>query len=315
VGVVYISHRIEEISEIADRITVLRDGQSIGTRAAGEVDRGELIQMMVGRPLSSIFPKRAVPIGDVALELRKLHNPAAGLREITLDVRKGEIFGLAGLVGSGRSELARTLFGLTPCDSPVYLEGRACRISSPRDAIRYGIGYLPEDRRQHGVIAEFSIAKNISLARLHSVSRLGWMDRRKEVCLAQHFVDELSIKAPSVEFLAGTLSGGNQQKVALARWLAIGPQIMILDEPTQGVDVGSKAGIHELIVQLAEQGMAILLISSELPEVLGMSDRIGVMRGGALAGIITREQATQANIMALALGHPENIALEGAPPC
>lgn len=315
VGIVYISHRLEEIQEIADRITVLRDGQSIGTRTAREVNRAELIEMMVGRSVSSIFPKRKVCLGGVALEVQNLHNRDVGLKNISLTIRAGEILGLAGLVGSGRSELATTIFGLTPCNSPVLVQGKKFLISSPREAIRLGIGFLPEDRRRHGVLMEWSIAKNVSLADLDAVSGYGLIRAEQEHQLASNYVHELAIKAPSVDVLAGTLSGGNQQKVALARWLAIAPRVLILDEPTQGVDIGSKASIHELIMVLAERGMAILLISSELTEILGMSDRIAVMREGTIAAVMDRESATQSRIMALALGHPENIAVPDEQVC
>ena len=303
VGIVYISHRLEEILAIADRITVLRDGQSVACRKAAEVDRDELIRMMVGRSIESVYPKRDVPLGDVALEIRSLSNHDAGLENISFAVRQGEIFGLAGLGGSGRTTLARTLFGLSPSGSDILLSGNPHRIRSPRDAIRLGIGYLPEDRRQHGVILEMQVAMNISLAALGSVSRSGLIHRKRERDLARQYVDLLRIKTASVFHATGTLSGGNQQKVALARWLAIHPRVMILDEPTQGVDIGSKSEIHQLIVQLAQQGMAIILISSELPEILGMCDRIGVMHSGTLAGILTRSEATQSSIMSLALGH------------
>ena len=303
VGIVYISHRLEEIFAIADRITVLRDGQSVACRKPTEVDRDELIRLMVGRSIESVFPKREVHIGDIALEVRGLSNHDAGLKNISFSVRKGEIFGLAGLAGSGRTTLARTLFGLSPSGSDIFLSGNPHRIDSPADAIRLGIGYLPEDRRQHGVILEMQVAMNISLAALGSVSRGGLVNRRSERDLARKYVDLLRIKTTSVFRATGTLSGGNQQKVALARWLAIHPRVMILDEPTQGVDIGSKSEIHQLIVQLAEQGMAIILISSELPEILGMCDRIGVMHGGTLARILTRLEATQSSIMSLALGH------------
>ena len=303
VGIVYISHRLEEILEIADRITVFRDGETIACRNAAEVDRAELIELMVGRSIASIFPKRTVPIGGPALEVRSLRNDAAGLRDICFTVRSGEVFALAGLVGSGRTEVARSLFGLTPCDSEIHLFGESFHIDSPARAIQLGIGYLPEDRRQHGVILDMDLATNISLANLKSVSARGLIETGKEDALAQASVASLQVKTSSIYAPVGTLSGGNQQKVALARWLAIRPRILILDEPTQGVDVGSKSEIHELIMQLAERGVAILLISSELPEVLGMSDRIGVMHRGTLAGIFSRDEATQEKIMAVAFGH------------
>jgi len=303
VGILYISHRLEEILAIADRITVLRDGHCVACRDAAQVGRSELIEMMVGRSIASVYPKRAVPIGDVALEVRGLSNQREGLSDISFSVRKGEIFGLAGMVGAGRTTLARTLFGLAPAPSDIFLAGKPHRIHSPADAMRLGIGYVPEDRRRDGVILEMDVARNISLANLKSVSRRGLVNARSERELAARYVERLRIKTPSVVTATGKLSGGNQQKVALARWLATGPRVLILDEPTQGVDVGSKAEIHELIVELAERGMAIVLISSELPEILGMCDRIGVFHAGRLAGILARGEATQPRIMSLALGH------------
>jgi rhamnose transport system ATP-binding protein len=303
VGILYISHRVEEILSIADRITVLRDGRSIACRNVAEVDRNELIRMMVGRSIESVYPKRTVPIGEVALEVRGLSNEREGVRDISFSVRQGEIFGLAGMVGAGRTTLARTLFGLTPAAPDVHVSGRPHRIHSPADAIRLGIGYLPEDRRQHGVILEMEIAENISLASLGSISRGGMLNRKSERDLAVHYLESLRIKASTPFVTAQKLSGGNQQKVALARWLAIHPRILILDEPTQGVDVGSKSEIHDLIVRLAERGMAILLISSELPEILGMSDRVGVFHAGTIAGILSGSEATQPRVMSLALGH------------
>jgi ABC-type sugar transport system ATPase subunit len=259
--------------------------------------------LMVGRSIHSIFPKREVPIGDTALEVRNLRNDSVGLKDISFSVRRGEIFGLAGLVGSGRTELARTLFGLTPSDSTILLGGKPTLVGSPAEAIRRGIGYVPEDRRQHGVILEMGVAVNISLANLQSVSRWGLINREEEDDLAKLYIHEMRIKTASVSAVAGTLSGGNQQKVALARWMAIHPRIMILDEPTQGVDVGSKSEIHDLVMQMAERGVAILLISSELPEILGMSDRIGVMHAGRMMGILSRQEATQSSIMTMAFGH------------
>jgi rhamnose transport system ATP-binding protein len=303
-GIIYISHRLEEISTIADRVTVLRDGQTVGTRKIGEVDGAELIRLMVGRELAAVFPKREVAIGDVVLELRGVGSAAAGVRDVSLTVRSGEILGLAGLVGSGRTQLAETIFGLTPADrGEILLRGKPVRITAPSDAIARGIGYVPEDRRQHGVVLEMPIAVNTSLACLDAVSRRGFVDHARERELAQSYVGRLRIKAPSIYAEAGSLSGGNQQKVALARWLAIRPSLLILDEPTQGVDVGSKSEIHKLIVDLAEQGLAILMISSELPEILGMSDRIAVMHEGTITGILARAEATPQKILALALEH------------
>jgi rhamnose transport system ATP-binding protein len=304
VGVIYISHRLEEIAAVADRVTVLRDGESIATKRMDEVDRSELIRMMVGRELGSIFPKREIAMGEIVLELRDVSSRAAGMHHVSLNVRKGEILGIAGLVGSGRTELAETIFGLTPADSgEILLRGERVAITSPTDAIRRGIGYVPEDRPRHGAVLEMSIAANTSLANLRRVARHGLIDRDMERRLADKFVEQLRIKTPSVDMEVGALSGGNQQKVALARWLAIDPTVLILDEPTQGVDVGSKSEIHSLMADLAEQGLAIVMISSELPELLGMSDRIAVMHAGGIRGTLDRKDATQQSILSLALGH------------
>ena len=303
-GIIYISHRLEEILQIADRVTVLRDGQTIATVARGEFGRADLIRMMVGRDLSAIFPKREVPQGDVVLETRGLSSRAAGVRDVSLSVRAGEILGLAGLGGSGRTEFAETLFGITPPDAgQILLRGELAHIGSPSDAIhRYRIAYLPEDRCRHGVVLEMPIAANTTLANLGAVARHGLLDGAAERALARSFVERLRIKTDSLYAPAGALSGGNQQKVALARWLAIRPAVLILDEPTQGVDVGSKSEIHALMSDLAEEGVAILMISSDLPEILGMSDRIAVMHAGSVAGILSRAEATQERILSLALG-------------
>jgi rhamnose transport system ATP-binding protein len=303
VGIVYISHRLEEVFAVSDRITVLRDGETVLTNEAKGVERSHLIRLMVGRDVSAVFPRRPVSIGEPALEVRGLSSRAAGIRGVTLTVRRGEILGVAGLVGSGRTQLAETIFGLLPADrGEILIHGRPVTITSPGDAIRAGIAYVPEDRRQHGVVLEMSIAANASLASLGAVSVRGLIDRAAERARAQEYVAELRIKTPSVLSDVGTLSGGNQQKVALARWLSTAPSVIILDEPTQGVDVGSKAEIHGLMQLLAERGLAILMISSELPEILGMSDRVAVMHAGAIRGVLGRADATQSAILALALG-------------
>jgi len=273
---------------IADRVTVLRDGRNVATRDVRDVDRDELVRLMVGREVQAIFPKREVPIGAIAIDVRNLGCRAAGIHDVTFQVRRGEILGIAGLVGSGRTQLAETLFGLTPCDAgAIQLQGDAMRIESPAEAIGMKMAYLPEDRRQHGVVLEMPVAANISLAHLDAVTRHGLIDAALERSLARSYVERLRIKTPSLYTETGSLSGGNQQKVAVARWLAIDPEVLILDEPTQGVDVGSKSEIHQIMVELAEQGMAIIMISSELPEILGMSDRIAVMHAGTVAGILS----------------------------
>ena len=302
VGIVYITHRLDELPVIADRVTVLRDGQVVGTYDMADTSRQELIRLMVGRELSAIFPKREVERGDIALELRGIGKRASGLRNIDLSVHRGEIVGLAGLVGAGRTELARIIFGLDHADSgEVRVHGNAVRILTPAQAISYGIAYLPEDRRRQGVILEMPVSANVTLASLRNLKRFGSFDFQQEKQIAREYVRRFAIKTPSIFSPVSTLSGGNQQKVALSRWLATKPSILILDEPTQGIDVGAKAEIHSLIGELASEGMAILMISSDLPEVLGMSDRIAVMHAGTIAGVVNGSEATQQEIIALAL--------------
>jgi len=242
----------------------------------------------------------------VALDVRNVSGRESGLQDVSLSVRRGEILGLAGLVGSGRTELAETIFGLEPADGgEILLRGVSVRIGSPSQAIQHGIAYVPEDRRRHGVVLEMPVAANASLASLAAVSSRGMIDRAAERRSAEGYVERLRIKTPSVSTEVGALSGGNQQKVALARWLSTGPQVLILDEPTQGVDVGAKAEINALIQDLAERGLAIIMISSELPEILGMSDRVVVMHAGTVSGVLSRSDATQDRILALALAPTE----------
>jgi rhamnose transport system ATP-binding protein len=304
VGMIYISHRLEELPVIADRVTVLRDGRTIETRLMSEVNRQQLIQLMVGRELSAVFPKKEVALGEVILELRAVGCSSSGVHNVNLAVRAGEIVGLAGLVGAGRTELARGIFGLEPVDKgETLLRGEAVKIESPAQAIKLGIAYLPEDRRRHGVILEMQIGANITLASLDSLSRFGGLDFEREKEVAAEYTRRLGVKTPAIFVPVSTLSGGNQQKVALSRWLLTKPSVLILDEPTQGIDVGAKSEIHALMIELASQGVAILMISSELPEILGMSDRIAVMYGGTIFGILNRAEATQHKVLALALGH------------
>ncbi len=307
VGIIYISHRLEELPLISDRVTVLRDGQTIDTRLMNEVSRQELIHLMVGRELSAVFPKRAVNIGEVVFELRNIGQQAAGVRDVSLTIRAGEIVGLAGLVGAGRTELARTLFGLTPADAgEIWLHGERIIIHNPTQAIQHGIAYVPEDRRRHGVVLDLPISHNITLASLNHWAKFGALNFQRERELAVEYVHRFAIKTPTTFAPVATLSGGNQQKVALSRWLATEPRVLILDEPTQGIDVGAKSEIHSLMCDLAMRGMAILMISSELPEVLGMSDHIAVMHGGTIVDVLNREEATQQKVLSLALGHKAN---------
>jgi rhamnose transport system ATP-binding protein len=304
VGIVYISHRLEELPVIADRVTVLRDGQTIGTHDMSTVDRHQLIQLMVGRELADVFPKKAVAAGETVLELRQLGCSASGVHAIDLSVRAGEIVGLAGLVGGGRTELARTIFGLTPADcGEILLRGKPVRIANAAQAIACGIAYVPEDRRRHGVILDLAISANVTLAALNQFSQRGLLNFKKERHVAAEYTLKLGVKTPTICAPVATLSGGNQQKVALSRWLVTKPSVLILDEPTQGIDVGAKAEVHALMTDLASQGVAILMISSELPEILAMSDRVAVMCGGTIAATFDRAEASQEKILAVALGH------------
>jgi rhamnose transport system ATP-binding protein len=302
-GVVYISHRLEELPALADRVTVLRDGHTVETRPMAGVSREALIRLMVGRDVSLLAPRRPCNIGAPALELRGLGCAAAGVHDVDLTVRCGEVVGLAGLVGAGRSELARVLFGLTPADrGEIRLHGRPVTVPDPHAAIALGIAYLPEDRRRHGVIAGMSVDANVTLASLDRLSRHGALDRRRERAAAGEFVRRLGVKTPSLDAAVGTLSGGNQQKVALGRWLMTEPSVLIADEPTQGIDVGAKAEVHALLGELAERGVAVLLISSELPEVIGLSDRVAVMRGGTVVDVCDQAEATPERLLGHALG-------------
>ena len=303
VGIIYISHRLEEIFAVADRVTVLRDGESVGTHAVSAIDKPKLIRLMVGREVAAIYPPSQSAPGEVVLSLSKVGCTHSQVRDVSFDVRGGEVFGLAGLVGAGRTELARILFGVTPSDSgTIQLNRRTIHIHSPQQAIDYGIGYVPEDRRRHGVILEMSVAANSTMSIHRRIFPGTWLRFGSEQQLAKKYIQDLGIKTFSADSNVNTLSGGNQQKVALARWLASGPKVLILDEPTQGVDVGAKSEIHKLIRALAAQGLAVIMISSDLPEILGMSDRIGVMRGGSIAAILDGKTADADSVMAAALG-------------
>lgn len=308
VGIIYISHRMDEIFAIADRVTVLRDGENVGTRQISEVTRDELVAMMVARKLSDYYAREHVEASNVILEIRHL-NAGKLLRDISLTVRRGEVVGVAGLVGSGRTELARCIFGIDRYDSgEIIIEGRPVRVSSPQEAIRLGIALVPEDRKKSGLVLKMAVRENLSMPAMNSSRRsdplLAWgqfIRRRAEMGLVADFIRQLDIKTPSDTQNIGKLSGGNQQKVVLAKWLAISPKLLILDEPTRGIDVGAKAEVYSLINECTKRGMGILMISSELPEILGMSDRILVMGGGRIRGELAGKEASQEKIMGLAI--------------
>jgi ABC-type sugar transport system ATPase subunit len=292
VGIVYISHKIPEIFALADRVTVLRDGSFVGTRAIREVSEGELVSMMVGRAIDKLFPKVDVLISAPIIELRNV-SYRDEVENISFKLRSGEILGIAGLVGSGRTELALTIFGITPPTSgEILLDGKPVTMASPQRARDLGIAYVPEDRGLQGLIKTQTIRENLSLALLDRLARFFVVDRLAESRLARDLIARFGIRASGPEQRVRELSGGNQQKVVLAKWVATEPRVLIMDEPTRGIDVGAKAEIHALMSRLAGQGMAILMISSELPEVLGMSDRVLVMHAGRLVAEFDRADAT-----------------------
>ncbi|MFO1350647.1 MAG: sugar ABC transporter ATP-binding protein [Gammaproteobacteria bacterium] len=302
VGVVYITHRLEEVFALADRVTVLRDGEYVGTQAVAETDQQDLIGRMVGRTIANLFPKLPAAIGSVALEARDLtRHPLT--RKVNFMLRAGEIVGLAGLVGSGRSELAQVLFGMTPAQAgAILVGGKPVRIRSPEQAQGLGIAYIPEDRASQGLIRPMSVRENVSLVVLKRLARRGFIDRRAERSLADGSIARFRIRASGPEQVVNKLSGGNQQKVVIGKWLAAQPRVLIMDEPTRGIDVGAKAEIHRLMSELVGQGMAILMISSELPEVLGMSDRILVMREGRIVAEFAHADASQERVAAAMMG-------------
>ena len=302
VAVLYISHRLEEVFELADRVTVLRDGNLVGTHPIADVSRGELVRLMVGRELLAEDRKmESVPSGDILLDVRSLTR-AGVFRNVSFSVRAGEVVGLAGLVGAGRSEVAQAIFGIdSPTGGSVTVGGEALPPGSVLAAIGRGLALVPEDRQHQGLVLPLSVGDNLILAQVGALSRGGFRARGREADEVRRLMRELAVKAPGPSVAAGTLSGGNQQKLALGKWLATSPRVLLLDEPTRGVDVGAKAEVYRLIRQLAQNGMATLIISSDLPEILALSDRILVMREGALSGELSRQEASEEKILALAL--------------
>ena len=300
-GIVYITHKMNELFEIADQVSVFRDGRFVGEQASADVTRDDIIRMMVGRDVTQMFPKTIVPIGDVILSVKNL-TLGKRFHDISFDLRKGEILGLAGLVGSGRSNVAETIFGVTPATSgTIVIDGKEIVMRNPAMAMDCGIAFITEDRKETGCFLLLDVLDNMQVALLRTRGvTAGFVNERaiEKLCLEQK--DRLRVRTPDLGEPVINLSGGNQQKVLIARWLMTNPRILILDEPTRGIDVGAKAEIHKLISELAGQGVAVLMISSELPEVLGMSDRVLVMHEGRMTGIVDRKDATQVRIMELA---------------
>lgn len=298
---IYISHRLEELFSICDRLTVLRDGEYIGTASVKDLSFNQVVSMMVGREIGDRFPQKDTNPGDIILKVQALGRGKA-FKNISFTVREGEIFGIAGLMGSGRTELVRALFGAEPADTgTIEIKGKTVTIASPHDAMNLGIGLVTEDRKAEGLFLDFSIEFNIAAANFKKLSRAGFVKPNKIRNFAQKFTLALKIKAPSVDVQVSSLSGGNQQKTVVAKWLGRSPKILVLDEPTRGVDIGAKREIYEIMTNLATRGVAIIMVSSELPEVVGMSDRVLVMRQGEQAGIIEND-ITQEKIMAMATG-------------
>jgi len=302
VAILFVSHRLEEIFAISDGITIFRDGAHVITAPASDLTTEETIRYMVGRRLEALFPKEEAEIGKVVFEVRHL-TKTGDFRDVSFALRKGEILGFFGLVGAGRTEIARAIFGTDHADSgEILINGRAAEIDSPSSALEQGIGYVPEDRHGQGLVLDFPISANVTLPILTRVSRFGIINRKMERQIARAYAEQLQVKASGLQAPASSLSGGNQQKVVLGKWLATEPKVLILDEPTRGIDIGTKAEVHRIISHLATQGMAIILISSELPEVLAMSDRLLVMHEGRLTGEFSREEANQEDVMFAATG-------------
>lgn len=313
VAIIYITHKMDEVFKISDDITVFRDGKHVGSYPAKELDRDKLIKLMVGRELTDLFPKEEAEIGEVVLSVQGL-NRGAMVKDVSFELRRGEILGLAGLMGAGRTEVLETIFGIEKADSgEILLNGKALRIRQPSDAIRAGMALLTEDRKLNGIMGVLSVRDNITAAALPRYSPRGFLhvgEMRKD---SEEQRSKLRIKTPSLGQLIKNLSGGNQQKALISRWLLTVPDVLMIDEPTRGIDVGAKSEIHRLMSMLAQEGKAIIMVSSELPEVLGMSDRILVMHEGRISGELSREEASQESVMHLATGGDEVAASEGNP--
>jgi rhamnose transport system ATP-binding protein len=301
VSIIFISHRMEDMYRIASRVTIFRDARYVGTWNLKEISHEDVITAMVGREITQFFPKRAAKIGEEVLRVEGLSRTGF-FKDVSFSVHKGEILALTGLVGAGRTEVCEAIYGVSrPDGGRVLLEGRELRVAGPAEAIQKGIGYLPEDRLRQGLVLDWELAKNVTLSTLRNFATLGWLDLKRERAVTRDLAMKLEVKAGSVFDAAGTLSGGNQQKVIVAKLLAGQMKVIILDEPTKGVDVGAKTAIFEIMNDLAQAGYGIIMVSSEMPEVLGMSDRIVVMREGRVAGILEARQATQELILGAAM--------------
>jgi rhamnose transport system ATP-binding protein len=307
-AVLFISHRFDEVFALCQRITVMRDGQWVSTDRIEDVTVDQVVRRMVGREVSSLFPKQATEVRDVLLEVHGLTRHGV-FSDVSFDVRGGEIVALAGLVGAGRSEVIQAVFGVDPYDSgEVRIGGRRLPAGRPAAAMAAGLALVPEDRRQQGLVMELSVERNTTLTRRWALARLGLLRAASERRAARKWTQRLQVKAPRLSAAVSTLSGGNQQKVVLAKWLSTSPKVLIVDEPTRGIDVGTKAEVHRLLSQLAADGLAVLMVSSELPEVLGMADRVLVMHEGWLVAEIPRERADEESVMFAATGHLEEVA-------
>jgi ABC-type sugar transport system ATPase subunit len=300
-GIIYITHKMSELFEIADEVSVFRDGEHIATKPSRELTRDEVIRMMVGRDIDQMFPKIPAQIGNVVLSVRDLALKGV-FSDVSFDLRAGEILGVAGLVGAGRSNIAETIFGVTPATSgTIHVNGKPVTISSPQVAMKHGMAFLTEDRKESGCFLGLTVQENMQIAALQSgFYRNGFVDQRRLTQACTDLKNALKVKTPTMEQLILNLSGGNQQKALIGRWLLTKPKILILDEPTRGIDVGAKAEIHRMISTLAAEGLAVIMISSELPEILGMSDRVLTISQGKLTGILDRAEADQVKIMELA---------------
>ncbi|MBR5510396.1 MAG: sugar ABC transporter ATP-binding protein [Lachnospiraceae bacterium] len=302
VSIVYISHRMEEIFALCDRITVLRDGTYVDTKKIPETDMNDVVKMMIGREIGERYPARNAKIGDVAFEVKNLTCPGV-FEKVNFQVHSGEVLGVSGLMGAGRTEIMRAIFGDMPnVTGEIYMNGQLIQNRNPIDAIRNGIGFITEDRKVEGLMLEESIMKNISIANLGKISKNGVLNKKAEDDLVKKGIEELHIRCFGPDHACNNLSGGNQQKVVFAKWVYTDPKLLILDEPTRGVDIGAKKEIYSIINDLAEKGVAVIMVSSELPEVLGMSDRIMVVREGLVRGILSKDEADQEKIMTLATG-------------